>query len=72
MVVSSYLLYLGRAQKGRVFVMNEIQLSTFTWLWIIGLSGAIGVILGYMLGLWENHIVKKAIEEAKKEEIQYG
>jgi len=51
--------------------MNEIQISTFTWIWITALSTSVGIVFGYMLGLWENHIVKKAIEEAKKEDIQY-
>ena len=52
--------------------MNEIQLSTFTWLWIIGILVGVGIIFGYMLGLWENEMVNKAIEKAKKDDIQYG
>jgi len=46
--------------------MNEIQISTFTWLWILGLSVCVGILFGYMLGLWENHITKKAIEKGKE------
>ena len=52
--------------------MNEIQLSTVSWLFIVGISGGVGILLGYMLGLWENEMVNKAIEKAKKDDIQYG
>jgi len=52
--------------------MNEIQISTFTWLWILGMSVCVGIFFGYMLGLWENKMVEKAIDQAKKEDIQYG
>ncbi|MFH1350405.1 MAG: hypothetical protein ABII26_05655 [Pseudomonadota bacterium] len=47
--------------------MNEIQISTVSWLFIVGISVGVGILFGYMLGLWENHIVKKAIEMGKED-----